>query len=201
MIMIYPAVPRSRHGKASAIEKLCATRLAAMRPCACSGQQSFHTGHFGALGSTLSPKASWYVSSTWKQSLYLSPPSPLQLQCQLLVSVGSGTPMMPKWAFVAWQRQVLYIAQEPVAANLHALHASSLVAKAPSAACSGSVPSGAGGGCGCAVRKSVRQTAGATKQARTHARVEKRAIGGNRKGTGNYVNFDGGSWKHRSTAL
>merc|ERR1719310_1601107 len=135
-----------------------------------------HTGHFGAFGSTLSPKASWYVSSTWKQSLYLSPPSPLQAQCQLFVSVGSGTPMMPKCAFVAWQTQVLYIAQEPVAANLHALHASAWVANAPSAACSGSVPSGAGGGCGCAERRSVPEAAGATTSATARTRVDAGAI-------------------------
>merc|ERR550514_1562766 len=104
-----------------------------------------YSGHLGAFGSVLSPKASMYLFITSKHNPYFGPPSPAQAQCQLSWSVGAGMPLAPKYALVAWQTQVLYMAQEPVAENLQAAHASSIDLKAPSSAVSGVSPSGVGG--------------------------------------------------------
>merc|ERR1719326_1691446 len=111
-----------------------------------------------------------YFVVTSKQSPYFGPPSPAQAQCQLSWSVGSGIPLAPKYAFVAWQTHVLYMAQEPVAANLHAAHASALLLKAPSLSGSGISPTGSGGGCGC-VALSVAQTATLSRSAKTRPRT------------------------------
>merc|ERR550514_2571475 len=110
-----------------------------------------YSGHLGAFGSVLSPKASMYLFITSKHNPYFGPPSPAQAQCQLSWSVGSGMPLAPKYALVAWQTHVLYMAQEPVAENLQAAHASASLAYAPSLAGVGISPTGSGGGCGCDV--------------------------------------------------
>merc|ERR1719424_2103902 len=103
--------------------------------------------HFLSLGSTLSPKLSTYWLSVVKHTLYLSPPSPPHAQWKLLVSVGSGRPTMGKTAFVEWQMQVLYMAQDLVAANLQAEHASASELKAPSLAGLAPLPEALGGNC------------------------------------------------------
>merc|ERR1719235_2518204 len=132
--------------------------------------------HFLLFGSILSPKASTYVSSDVKQILYLSPPSPPHDQWKFVLSVGSGRPTMGKTAFVEWQMQVLYMAQDFVAANSQAAHASAAESKAPSLPGLGFVPEGFGGNFGRAEERcSVLAAAGATS-AKRRARVPIAAI-------------------------
>merc|ERR1719191_2097254 len=88
-------------------------------------------GQIGSLGSSLSPKSViWVWPSMLKQSEYLLPAvSALQLQCQLSTSEDSMSKppeVVPNMVLAAKQTQVLNMAQELEAWNLHALHASSL---------------------------------------------------------------------------
>merc|ERR1719453_1031126 len=75
--------------------------------------------------------------------------SPLQVQCQSFPSEpGMSKPpdVVPKdFVFAAKQTQVLYMAQEPEAWNLQAVHAFSLVPKALSGSLSGRSTAGSGG--------------------------------------------------------
>merc|ERR1719352_801776 len=88
-------------------------------------------GQIGSLGSSLSPKRVMCVwPSMLKQSPYLLPAvSALQDQCQLSTSLdGMSKPpeVVPNMVLAAKHTQVLNIAQELDAWNLHALQASSL---------------------------------------------------------------------------
>merc|ERR1719352_2117828 len=88
-------------------------------------------GQIGSLGSSLSPKRVMCVMpSMLKQSSYLLPAvSALQLQCQLSTSEdGMSKPpdVVPNIVLAAKQTQVLNMAQELEAWNLHAEQASAL---------------------------------------------------------------------------
>merc|ERR1719161_1424339 len=89
-------------------------------------------GQIGSFGSSLSPKRVMCVwPSMLKQSSYLEPAvSALQDQCQLSTSEDSMAKppdVVPKIELAEKQTQVLNIAQELDAWNLHALQASSLL--------------------------------------------------------------------------
>merc|ERR1719265_2382000 len=88
-------------------------------------------GQMGSLGSSLSPKSvMWVWPSMLKQSEYLFPAvSALQLQCQLSTSddsISNPPEVVPNMVLAAKQTQVLNIAQELDAWNLHAEQASAL---------------------------------------------------------------------------
>merc|ERR1719161_2925231 len=107
-------------------------------------------GQNGSFGSSLSPKRVMCVCpSMLKQSSYLEPAvSALQDQCQLSTSLeGMSNPpeVVPNIVLAAKQTQVLNMAQELDAWNLHAEQASSLELYALSLALSGSSTTGIGG--------------------------------------------------------
>merc|ERR1719450_867595 len=88
-------------------------------------------GQMGSLGSSLSPKRVMCVwPSILKQGSYLLPAtSALQLQCQLSTSedfMSKPPEVVPNIVLAAKHTQVLNMAQELEAWNLHALQASSL---------------------------------------------------------------------------
>merc|ERR1719345_25826 len=88
-------------------------------------------GQMGSLGSSLSPKSvMWVCPSMLKHRAYLFPAvSALQLQCQLSTSEDSMSKppeVVPNMVLAAKQTQVLNMAQELEAWNLHALQASPL---------------------------------------------------------------------------
>merc|ERR1719420_90486 len=108
-------------------------------------------GQMGSFGSMASPKLSTFIAPVaGKHEVYVAPMvSPLQVQCQSLPSepgVSKPPEVVPKaLVFAAKQKQVLYMAQDPEAWNLQALHAFSLVPKALSLSFSGSSTLGIGG--------------------------------------------------------
>merc|ERR1719201_861300 len=90
-------------------------------------------GQMGSLGSSLSPNSvMWVWPSMLKQSEYLLPAtSALQLQCQLSTSLDSMSKppeVVPNMVLAAKHTQVLNMAQELEAWNLHAEQASALEA-------------------------------------------------------------------------
>merc|ERR1719159_338612 len=89
-------------------------------------------GQIGSLGSSLSPKrVMWVWPSMLKHNSYFEPAvSALQDQCQLSTSVDfmlNPPDVVPNCVLAAKQTQVLNIAQELEAWNLHAEHASALL--------------------------------------------------------------------------
>merc|ERR1719316_1511484 len=95
-------------------------------------QDSYPHGQIGSFGSSLSPnRVMWVCPSMLKQSSYLEPAvSALQDQCQLSTSVdfmAKPPDVVPNCVLAAKHTQVLNIAQELDAWNLHALQASSLL--------------------------------------------------------------------------
>merc|ERR1719379_794214 len=108
-------------------------------------------GQIGLFGSMASPKMStFFAPVAGKHSVYVAPMvSPLQVQCQSLPSEpGMSKPpdVVPKdFVFTAKQTQVLYMAQEPEAWNLQAVHAFALSAKALSPSFAGRSSAGRGG--------------------------------------------------------
>merc|ERR1719161_1056803 len=100
-------------------------------------------GQNGSFGSSLSPKrVMWVCPSILKQSSYFEPAvSALQDQCQLSTSLDSmlnPPEVVPNIVLAAKHTQVLNIAHELDAWNLHALQASTLLLYALSAARRGS---------------------------------------------------------------
>merc|ERR1719449_507956 len=109
-----------------------------------------HSWADGLFGSSLSPNSvMWVWPSMLKQSSYLLPAvSALQLQCQLSTSedsISKPPEVVPNMVLAAKHTQVLNMAQELEAWNLHAEHASALELYALSFALNGSSTTGIDG--------------------------------------------------------